>query len=440
MRTSSTAPTAPTAFQLRPGLLTAYREDLQRWVVVDPEHSDVWHLSATTVAFVEALEIGWNPLAEANAARTSMPMRLREALGKSEVAERDWISLCRETLDPLREAGLLLPTAPTRDPATRDPAMRAPTTRVLTLVTRFRGWMLRMVHYQLPGGRVPAQWSPQALLARSPQLLLGCLAGVALWLLIWWRLLHPVPTGLLAPIGLHMGDVPFQYPGMSGWAILLLVARTTLHELGHAVLTSTLTGYPAEVGIRLLWGIPRAYTDASTAALVPTRSARLLILVGGVTADAAVGLGLVAILAVTGALPLPLLHFLKYILTATILTNLVPLFRSDGYFILGELTGRSRLREDALDALREAIHDTTAPNADEDSGWLMWYGVIHVGILCLGIGVVAATLSRLLPVPMATATRYGPLAIPLSVTVAVVGLWWHSHHRGAAPADVRPRG
>ena len=429
--------TAASPLRLRTGLLTAYREDLQRWVVVDRDESAVWHVSESTIALVRALGAGWNPLGELRDAHASMPATLRETLQATDVPEDGWVALCRDTLAPLREAGLLVgEDGPTDAPA-----------RGRTRMRRALAWAHRMAHYQWPGGTVPAIWSRTALLTRSPQLLLTCLAAVSLWMLIWWRLINPLPTGLLATLSAQMPAVPFQYPGMAGWLILLLVARTTVHELGHALFTSSLTGHPTEVGIRLLWGLPRAYTDASTSALVPTRSARLLVLLGGVTADALVGLGLVAVLAATGSLPVPLLHFLKYVLTSTILTNLVPLFRSDGYFILGELTGRARLRDDALDALTDAVHDTsgdTAGNTAEDAalmqgdglpGWLMWYGVAHVSVLCLGIGLAAALLPRLLPNPERAITVYSPLVTPIAVTLAVVALWWHSH-RTAQPAPL----
>jgi len=125
----------------------------------------------------------------------------------------------------------------------------------------------------------------------------------------------------------------------------------TLHELGHALALKARGGVVHEAGVLLLFGMPCLYVDVSDAWLLREKRDRLVVSAAGLLVEAALfgaaclvlalaplgGTGAVAAFAVASVCGV-----------RSILVNLNPLVRLDGYYILSDLLGIPNLRPRAF--------------------------------------------------------------------------------------------
>ena len=243
-----------------------------------------------------------------------------------------------------------------------------------------------------------------------------------LWLVAWcllvgWGL---VQAGMnLAALGGELGDRLLTASNLLLlWLSYPLVKL--LHELGHAFAVKVRGGEVHEMGIMLLALVPVPYVDASAASGFPERRWRLLVGAAGMMVDLAVA-G-VALAIWLSAAPESWLHALCYnvILIAgvsTLLFNLNPLMRYDGYYLLTDLIGMPNLSTRSSRYLlyllqRHAFGLKTAQSpaaSPYEARWLLFYGV-------------AAFLYRLLifaVILWLVADKY----FLLGVVVAVWGAW-----------------
>lgn len=179
---------------------------------------------------------------------------------------------------------------------------------------------------------------------------------------------------------------------MAGAYVLLKV----VHESGHGIATKRYGGAVPEWGVQLLAFVtPLAYVDASASTRFPLKWQRILVSSAGMYVESAVAcLCLLAWLATGPGLLNTTLH--GAVLAATVVTvlfNLNPLMRFDGYYILSDLIGIPNL-------------------GGKGQQWLQWVGKHHL----LGM--------RDLPRP--AAARLHPVAVPLYGTLAAVwkGIVW----------------
>ena len=128
------------------------------------------------------------------------------------------------------------------------------------------------------------------------------------------------------------------------WGSLILLK--IWHELGHGYACKVFGGRVPEMGTILIAGNPLAYVDASSAWSFPEKRRRLIVMLGGMFFESLVAIPAVFIWASTTN---PLLQSCTYnlIFTATVVTllfNINPLMKFDGYFIMSELMGIQNLR------------------------------------------------------------------------------------------------
>jgi putative peptide zinc metalloprotease protein len=127
----------------------------------------------------------------------------------------------------------------------------------------------------------------------------------------------------------------------------------TLHELAHAFTLKYYGGKVPEMGLLFIYLIPGAYTDIRDS-MALKRGPRALVAAAGILCQVvlwAIGwllwnLFAQTTLAATGA------YMLMVASVATILLNLNPLNKFDGYYILEASTGMNRLRERAFGCYR----------------------------------------------------------------------------------------
>ncbi|HHJ15065.1 MAG TPA: hypothetical protein ENJ80_00015 [Gammaproteobacteria bacterium] len=269
-----------------------------------------------------------------------------------------------------------------------------------------------------------------------------------LWLLAWcllvgWGLLQAAMN--LDALAGELGDRLLTSSNLLLlWLSYPLVKL--LHELGHAFAVKVRGGEVHEMGVMLLALIPVPYVDASAASGFPERRWRLLVGAAGMLVDLAVAsLALAVWLSVS---PDSWLHALCYNImliagVSTLLFNLNPLMRYDGYYMLADLTGIPNLSSRASRYLlyllqRHAFGLRTGKSPATGAGearWLLLYGLAAFVYRVAILGVILWLVSE----------RY----FLLGLVIAVWGGWMmfiapllrglHALWRGPELAPVRTR-
>lgn len=118
-----------------------------------------------------------------------------------------------------------------------------------------------------------------------------------------------------------------------------LVGLKMIHELGHAYACKHYGLHVPTLGVYLVAGIPCAYVDASASWSLPERRKRIVIGLAGMYFETVISATAMFIWAITPPGLLNAIAFNAIFLasTATILFNLNPLMRYDGYFVLSDL-------------------------------------------------------------------------------------------------------
>lgn len=174
------------------------------------------------------------------------------------------------------------------------------------------------------------------LLVYAVLLVLGLKAAVD-----GWDELFDQSAGLLAP-----SNLPLLYLGF--------LLSKTVHELSHAALCKRLGGEVHTLGVMLLVFAPMPYVDASTAWGFRSRLERVAVGFAGVAAELAVAA--VAVLVWSNTAP-GTLNALAYNVifvasVSTVVFNLNPLLRFDGYHMLVDLLGLPNLFQRSRDQLK----------------------------------------------------------------------------------------
>lgn len=170
-----------------------------------------------------------------------------------------------------------------------------------------------------------------------------------------------------------------------GYALLKV-----LHEFGHGIATKRFGGAVPEWGVQLLAFVtPLAYVDASASTRFPSKWQRIVVSSAGMYVESVIAaLCLLAWLATGPGLWQTTLHGIVLGATlVTVLFNLNPLMRFDGYYILSDLIGIPNL-------------------ATKGQQWLQWFGKRHV----LGME----------DLQMPVAARMHPVVVPLYGILAAV--------------------
>lgn len=141
-----------------------------------------------------------------------------------------------------------------------------------------------------------------------------------------WTALHDQSDSVLNP-----QNLPLLYLG--------LVIVKTLHEFGHAYFTKKFGGEVHVMGVLFMIFTPTPYMDATSSWGFRSRTQRILVGAAGMIVEVFVGVIALLIWANTGPGVLKnLCYNMIFVATvSTVLFNLVPLLRFDGYYILSDL-------------------------------------------------------------------------------------------------------
>ncbi|MEH6671014.1 HlyD family efflux transporter periplasmic adaptor subunit [Halopseudomonas sp.] len=141
----------------------------------------------------------------------------------------------------------------------------------------------------------------------------------------------------------------FSWQGLIGYGITLVLVKSA-HELGHALVASRLGCRVASMGVAFLVMFPVLYTDTTDAWQLRSRRDRLRIVTAGVRTE--LYLAMVATL-FWSLLPDGVLRSACFFVATTswitsLLINITPFMRFDGYFALSDLMGVENLQPRAF--------------------------------------------------------------------------------------------
>lgn len=196
--------------------------------------------------------------------------------------------------------------------------------------------------------------------------------------------------------GLRWGELTARLPEeLAAWRVtdvfslaLVMAVLKIVHELGHGVACKRVGGEVRELGVLLLVFTPCLYCNVSDAWLIPSRRSRILISAAGMWVES-----LVACVALwlwwfsqPGWFHTLCLQAVFIGLVSTLLFNLNPLLRYDGYFILSDAWGIPNLQQRAQRELgrrlRWCFGLAHAPSpAEEYPGrgrWLALYAALAI--------------------------------------------------------------
>jgi putative peptide zinc metalloprotease protein len=137
-----------------------------------------------------------------------------------------------------------------------------------------------------------------------------------------------------------------SWSGFLGYAVALVFAKT-LHEIGHAITATRYGVRVAHMGVAMLVMFPMLYTDTSESWKLTNPRQRLAIASAGIITELAIaGLATLAwSLTSDGALKNGLFFLATTSWVLTVLLNMSPFMRFDGYFILTDLLDFPNLHE-----------------------------------------------------------------------------------------------
>ena len=196
-------------------------------------------------------------------------------------------------------------------------------------------------------------------------------------------------------------------PSNLGWLYLGLIILKTLHEFGHAFFCKKFGGEVHVMGVMLMIFTPIPYVDASSSWSFPSRRQRALVGLAGMIVEMFVAALAVFVWANTGA---GVLHSLAYNMmfvasVSTLLFNLNPLLRFDGYYILSDLLDYPNLHQHSSGHLMHSVKrhaygvaNSRSPGANnKEKIVLSTFGVLsHLYRLVVFTGILLFVADRFL--------------------------------------------
>ncbi|MFN0137259.1 MAG: HlyD family efflux transporter periplasmic adaptor subunit [Phycisphaerae bacterium] len=217
-------------------------------------------------------------------------------------------------------------------------------------------------------------------------------------------------------IGLTRWDDLFQpLDGLLATSNLLIMWATLIvlklfHELGHAYACKHFGGHVPEMGAYIILATPCAYVDASASWGFSSKRDRIIVCLAGMYVESIFA----SLATIVWALTEPgLVHATAYNVIflasiTTVLFNINPLMRYDGYYVLSDLVEIPNLKQRATDALnatlkrrilgvRTAMDDTSAG--------------VRIGLIIFGAASAAYRIVVVLGIVTILALKVGPVGL-----------------------------
>jgi len=234
--------------------------------------------------------------------------------------------------------------------------------------------------------------NPERALERSKHLLRMVFSawGMALWV--------AVVCVALVRVFAERGALASQLNGVLDpsnlfWMGVVFVGLRALHELGHAAACKAMGGRCTEIGLMLIaLVLPFPYCDTSSAWRLPEVHKRVIVSAGGVLFETFIAATAAILWAGMGDGDAGLARTLLYNVmvisgVTTIVFNLNPLLRYDGYYILSDLTGAANLAQRSVELWRFlllrfvfSVRSARPPSVrDQTELWLLLtYGLLSL--------------------------------------------------------------
>jgi len=157
----------------------------------------------------------------------------------------------------------------------------------------------------------------------------------------------------------YLATLPYFFNPAGALAFALaVVAVKVLHEFSHAYVAKAMGNRVPTMGVVLIFLFPVAYADVTDSWRMRHRRRRALISLAGVTAELVVAGAALLAWAIS---PPGLVRSLAFTLSSatlltTILLNLNPAMRRDGYYLLSDLLGIDNLQSRAFAATRWLLY------------------------------------------------------------------------------------
>jgi putative peptide zinc metalloprotease protein len=210
-------------------------------------------------------------------------------------------------------------------------------------------------------------------------------------------------------------------PGM--W--LTALCLVALHETGHGVACKHWGGEVHEMGFLLLFFNPCMYCNVNDAWTFESRAQRLWVTAAGSFVEVVIGSACVIVWAATE--PGSAVHGIAYLvfmisLSGTLLFNMNPLIKLDGYYLLADFLRIENLRDRSVAQIswlfrtRVLRRPAAKPTEDRREAWILGlYGVassIYQALLAATLlGIVLAFLAGEAGVSFLTVAMLGSLAV-----------------------------
>lgn len=213
-------------------------------------------------------------------------------------------------------------------------------------------------------------WDPAAFLNRTMRYARPLFSR---WFFLLWLVTVSVAIGVLA---VRWGDVLEPLNGLLaarnlGLIWITLVVLKIFHEFGHAYACKNFGGHVPEMGAYFIAFTPCAYVDATASWGFSRKRERLIVCLGGMYVEVFIAALAVFVWVLTGPSLLNALAYNVIFLAGvtTVLFNVNPLMRFDGYYVASDLLEipnlRSRSSQYVLECLKRIFLGIRTPRPPE---------------------------------------------------------------------------
>ncbi len=166
------------------------------------------------------------------------------------------------------------------------------------------------------------------------------------------------------------------------YAVFLL--SVCFHELAHGITCKYMGGKVGKLGFLLILFSPAMYCDISGIRMVQSRRKQIIVSAAGLC----VNMVFMAVASIAFAVkPMPILAAFIILSFTTIISNIIPVIRLDGYWILSFATGITNLYKKSLKGVKNLFRHCSLQEK-----FIAIYGVVTYMFLFVAIGSFGASV------------------------------------------------
>jgi putative peptide zinc metalloprotease protein len=201
-----------------------------------------------------------------------------------------------------------------------------------------------------------------------------------------------------------------------------LVGLKVFHEFGHAYACKVFGGRVPEMGIMLIAGAPLAYMDATSSWGFPKKRQRIIVCLAGMYIEVGLAAGALLLWTITppGVLRSVLHNLVMLASITTVLMNINPLMRYDGYYALTDVLElpnmRGRATATSMGVLKRVLLGIKPPRTQDGP-------LLKLFLFFFGIASTVYRATIILSISTAIATKYFVAGALLGGIYIVNSLW-----------------